>query len=758
MPRQAAQHPDLVKVMVSAIQKAEDLGHEVATLEHMLAALIDNDDVKNCMASLEIDIGLIKEGIDDFLAGGFLPMAEGTPYPTRSFEEVAARCIGSAVFSSRPQATPVDLLVHLLQYPAEDSHAVTLLHKAGLTSLMVKRWLSHGQGAAANGPENVAAGDPSAPTPTRISNADEADKFLRKYCINLNDVAKEGKIDPLVGREDEVATIVQITARRTKNNVVLVGEPGVGKTAIVEGLAKRIVDGEVPDILKNAVVWSLDIGNLVAGTRYRGDFEERMKQVLQALEFVPNPILFIDEIHTIMGAGAGSQGSLDVANLIKPALAKGTLRCVGSTTSEEFRKHFEKDRALLRRFKRVDVGEPSPEDTKSILRGLKASYEKHHDVTYEDAALDAAVDLTHRYVTNALLPDKAIDVIDNAGARQRVAPPDQRVKIIDVPLIEAEVAKIARIPAQEVAEDEALKLTRLEDDLKSAVFGQDKAIHALVDAVFVVRAGLRAPNKPQGCFLFTGPTGTGKTEVARQLAKTLGVPLLKYDMSEYMEKHSVAKLIGAPPGYVGYGDGASGGGKLINDVDSHPHSILLLDEIEKAHPDVFNVLLQVMDDGRLTSSSDKTVSFRNVTLIMTSNAGASELVKAPIGFGRNNRAGADEDAIKRLFTPEFRNRLDAVISFGSLDPATITKVVDKLLIELSLMTEARGVQVEASDEARAYIAEIGYDPSMGARPLARVIHDKIKKPLARLMLTGSLKDGGKAIIGKNGDEITVTPA
>ena len=756
--QEASRH--IADVIYRAVEIAHQHGHEFVTLEHLLASLLENDEVRACLAALEVEPDPLTGDLETFFTAGFLPVAHTTPQPTRSLDEVITRCVGSALFSTRGKAGPVDLLVHLLQYPSDDCHAVTLLLKSGLNALAVKRYLSHGPGAPAPGMSNPRPGpmaDGGEMSSSREpSNREEAEKYLDKYCENLNKKATASRIDPLIGRTDEVALITQIVSRRTKNNVVLVGEPGVGKTALAEGLALLITRGTVPVTIQDSTVYALDVGSLVAGTRFRGDFEERMKTVLKALEFIPQAILFIDEIHTIMGAGSGNQGSLDVANLLKPALAKGDLRCIGSTTADEFRKHFEKDRALLRRFKRVDIHEPSPEDSKLILKGLRAAYEGFHGVTFTDAALDAAVDLTHRYVTNAFLPDKAIDVIDNAGARQRIAPEGERKTVLDVTEIEAEVAKVARIPAQTVQEDETAKLAKLESDLLAAVFGQDKAIKELVDAVFVARAGLRAPNKPQGSYLFTGPTGVGKTEAARQLAKTLGVPLLKYDMSEYMEKHAVAKLIGAPPGYVGYGDGGAGNGKLTNDVDANPYCVLLLDEIEKAHPDVFNVLLQVMDDGKLTSSAGKEVPFRNVILIMTSNAGAAELAKAAMGFTRSTNDDADDPAIQRTFTPEFRNRLDAIVKFDRLKPQHVVQVVDKFLAELADMLEARKVTLDIDAPVRAWLADKGYDPAMGARPLARVIHDHLKKPLSRLLLVGRLKDGGAAQVRVADDDLIVT--
>ena len=733
---------------------AAGMGHEYVTLEHLLASLLEEETVVTIITGLKVDpIGIATELREYFDTSGAFPITHTSPRPSGDVDEVITRAVALSLMSSRGKAGPPDILLQMTQMPPDDSFAVTVLLKHGVTPLTIKRLLSHGQGSKK--PGRVMEGGENQQA-AQITNREEAEAFLAQYATNLNKHAAESKIDPLIGRESEVDTIVQIVARRTKNNAVLVGEPGVGKTAIAEGLALKIVRKEVPEAIGEAVVYSLDVANLVAGTRFRGDFEERMKQVLKALELIPHAILFIDEIHTVMGAGAGSQGSMDVANLLKPALAKGDLRCIGSTTLEEYRKHFEKDRALHRRFKKVDIHEPSVEDAKLILRGLAPYYASFHTVSFTDEALDAAVDLTHRYVTNAFLPDKAIDIIDNAGARQRVSRLEVRKSEIGVPEIEIEVAKVAHIPAQNVHEDETHKLNHLESDLRFNVVGQDAALTELTDAVFMSRAGLRAANKPSGSYLFTGPTGVGKTEAARTLANTLGVPLLKYDMSEYMEKHSVSKLIGAPPGYVGYGEGNGGSGKLTNDVDTHPYAVLLLDEIEKAHPDVFNILLQVMDDGKLTSSSGKTVSFRNVILIMTSNAGAQELGKSKIGFGSNDNIGADDVVVKKMFSPEFRNRLDSIVKFDRLKPENMLMIVDKFVKQLSALTEDRGVFINIDEDARKWLADKGYDRDMGARPLDRVIADNIKKPLSRLMITGPLLGGGTAIVRVADGKIAVT--
>jgi ATP-dependent Clp protease ATP-binding subunit ClpA len=752
---------EIVRAIYRAVDMAKAHNHEAVTLEHLLASLIEESDVQECLIALAVNRDLIAEQMALFMEGGFVGTGSGEPATTQSFEEVVTRAIAVGTMSrdTGGKPMPVHILAQLAQAPINDSFAINSLRQAGLDSLALKRFLSHGQDTATGGGNPMGGGmDEMMGGTKEVNTLDDALSLLAKYTTNLNEAAAEGTIDPLIGREEEVASIIQIVARRTKNNVALIGEPGVGKTAIAEGLARKILDNEVPDAISDAEVFSLDVGSLVAGTRFRGDLEERMKQVLKALTFIEHPILFIDEIHTIMGTGSGNQGSLDIANLLKPALAKGTLRCIGSTTYEEYRKHFEKDRALLRRFKRVDVREPDVETAKLILRGLKPNYEEYHNVTFTDAAIDAAVDLTNRYITNALLPDKAIDIIDNAGARQRVANEADRLTVIDVPQIEFEVSKVAKIPEQAVKEDEIDRLARLEEDLRSAVFGQDEALAALSDAVFVSRSGLRDTNKPAGCFLFAGPTGVGKTEAARQLATTLGVPLLKFDMSEYMEKHSVAKLIGSPPGYVGYGDGGSGSGKLVNDIESNPYSVLLLDEMEKAHPDVFNIFLQVMDDGKLTNSAGKAVDFRNVIVIMTTNAGARELAKNQIGFaGGQQKIGGDPTAeINRTFSPEFRNRLDTSVQFSRLAPEDIERVVDKFLATLSIQAADRNVAIEVTEEAKKLLAKLGFDHDMGARPLARAINENVKKPLSRLMVIGSLRTGGTAYVGVRDGKVVVS--
>ena len=564
------------------------------------------------------------------------------------------------------------------------------------------------------------------------------DSGLDAYCVNLNKKARDGRIDPLIGRESEVQRTIQVLCRRHKNNPLLVGDPGVGKTAIAEGLARKIIKGEVPEVLETATVFALDMGTLLAGTRYRGDFEERLKQVMKEIENHKNAILFIDEIHTVIGAGATSGGAMDASNLLKPALAQGTLRCIGSTTYKEYRQYFEKDRALVRRFQKIDVNEPSVPDAVEIMKGLKPYFEEFHKVRYTNEAVKAAVELSARYIHDRKLPDKAIDVIDETGASQMLLPENRRKKSIGVKEIEATIATMARIPPKTVSKDDAEVLAHLDETLRRVVYGQDAALSALTSAIKLARAGLRDGEKPIGSYLFSGPTGVGKTEAARQLALALGVELIRFDMSEYMERHTVSRLIGAPPGYVGFDQG----GLLTDSVDQHPHCVLLLDEIEKAHPDLYNILLQVMDHGKLTDHNGKQISFRNVILIMTTNAGASDMARAAFGFTRTRREGEDTDAINKMFTPEFRNRLDATVTFGQLPPEVIAKVVDKFIMQLDAQLAERNVTVELTDEARAWLVENGYDPAMGARPMARVIQQTIKTPLADEVLFGRLKNGG----------------
>ena len=731
---------NLEQTLHRALAHANKRNHEYGTLEHLLLALTEDQDAIAVLRACGVDVEKLKRGLAEYLDNELQGLVAGgneDAKPTASFQRVLQRAIVHVQSSGREEVTGANVLVAM--FAERESHAVYFLQEQEMTRLDAVNYISHG-----------IAKVPGRTEQRRVRGADEEEKpsgsdkgkkgheALDAYCVNLNKKALAGRVDPLIGRQAEVDRTIQILCRRAKNNPLYVGEPGVGKTAIAEGLARRITKGEVPDVLKDATIFALDMGALLAGTRYRGDFEERLKTVLSELENTPGAILFIDEIHTVIGAGATSGGAMDASNLLKPALASGTLRCIGSTTYKEYRNYFEKDRALVRRFQKIDVNEPSVEDSVKILRGLKPYYESHHRVRYTAEAIRAAVELSARYINDRKLPDKAIDVIDEVGAAQMLLPPSKRKRTITVKDIEAVVSTIARIPPKSVSHDDKEVLRTLERDIKAMVYGQDQAIDALCSAIKLARAGLREPEKPIGCYLFSGPTGVGKTEVARQLAKTMAIELIRFDMSEYMERHSVSRLIGAPPGYVGFDQG----GLLTDQVDQHPHSVLLLDEIEKAHPDLFNILLQVMDHGKLTDHNGKTVDFRNVILIMTTNAGASELAKPPIGFERTARAGEDQEAINRMFTPEFRNRLDAVIGFKSLSPEIISRVVDKFVLQLEGQLGDRQVTIELGDAARKWLAEKGYDPQFGARPLARVIQENIKKPLADELLFGKLAQGG----------------
>jgi ATP-dependent Clp protease ATP-binding subunit ClpA len=739
--------------------------HEYVTLEHLLGSIMQDQRVLEVLNELDADAAEISSDLVTHFKSKSMGDTHGQVESriTLSVQRVVNRVVTQVMFSGGSEIRPVDILIGLLEEDDANSHAVYFLAKQDLDLLEVKSVVSHGpekdgdedEEDAAEGEAEVGE-DGEKLAGLRKS---RAEKFLEKYCFNLNEQASGGRIDPLIGRENEVASLILTTARRTKNNSVVVGEPGVGKTAVVEGLAKMIVEEQVPDAIKGTIVYSLDIGALMAGTKYRGDMEERVKGVLDSLEKVAKdkgitPILFIDEIHTIMGTGSGG-GGLDVANLLKPALAKGKLRCIGGTTYEEYRKHFEKDRALLRRFQRLDVNEPSPEDAKRILAGLSAVYAEYHGITYDQAALEAAVDLTHRYVTDRMLPDKAIDVIDAAGARQKIAPEEERQASITVGMIEVEVSKMAKIPARTVREDETHKLAHLDADLHKVVFGQDKAIEVVVDTVLLSRAGLRDHNKPQGNYLFAGPTGVGKTELSKQLAETMSMPLHRFDMSEYMEKHSVSKFIGSPPGYVGFGDGQAGSGLLTNAVEQTPHCVLLIDEVEKAHPDIFNIFLQIMDNGQLTNSAGKTINFRNVILIMTTNAGATELQKNSIGFSDSGVEGNDDKVIESTFAPEFRARLDAIVKFRGLQSSSMSSIVNKFVERLNGQAREKGVTIVLSDEARDYLARKGYSPKMGARPLASLIQNEVGKPLSRLMLFGDLSRGGEVVVKVEEDKLVL---
>jgi ATP-dependent Clp protease ATP-binding subunit ClpA len=745
---------NLERTLHKALALANERNHEFSTLEHLLLALTDDQDAVAVMRACGVKLDKLRfdltRYLDEELEG--LEVGQADAKPTAGFQRVLQRAVIHVQSSGREEVTGANVLVSL--FSERESHAVYFLQGQEMTRFDAVNYISHGITKAKQG-----EGAGSTPSGAEEDAASErtnkkGPEALDAYCTNLNQKAKEGKIDPLIGRAAEVDRTIQILCRRQKNNPLYVGDSGVGKTAIAEGLARRIIKGEVPEVLNNAVIFALDMGALLAGTRYRGDFEERLKNVLSEIKALPGAILFIDEIHTVIGAGATSGGSMDASNLLKPALAKGELRCIGSTTYKEYRSYFEKDRALVRRFQKIDVNEPTKEDAVKILMGLKPYYEEHHKVTYTDDAIKAAVDLSARYIGDRKLPDKAIDVIDESGASQMLLSPDKRKTIIDVGDVEQVVAKMARIPPKSVSTDDRETLRNLDRDLKAMVYGQDTAIAALVAAIKLARAGLREPEKPIGSYLFSGPTGVGKTEVARQLALSLGVELKRFDMSEYMERHSISRLIGAPPGYVGFDQG----GLLTDAVDQHPHCVLLLDEIEKAHIDLYNILLQVMDHGKLTDHNGKVIDFRNVILIMTTNAGAADLAKPAIGFERDKREGEDSEAINRMFTPEFRNRLDAIITFNSLTADVIDRVVEKFVLQLEGQLADRGVTIELSPEARAWLGKKGYDPLYGARPLGRVIQEQLKKPLAEELLFGALQKGGTVIAGldKDGDKLSFT--
>ncbi|WP_114373666.1 ATP-dependent Clp protease ATP-binding subunit ClpA [Elioraea thermophila] len=748
---------NLEQTLHRALAYAAERRHEYATLEHLLLSLSEDADAAAVLKACAVDIDKLRRDLIEFLdkdLAGLVTDRPGDPKPTAGFQRVVQRAAIHVQSSGRDEVTGANVLVAL--FSERESHAVYYLQQQDMTRLDAVNFISHGiakvPGKSERRPVQGSGSHDDEGSGREEKSSRRGQEALANYCINLNRKAAQGKIDPLIGREAEVERTIQILCRRTKNNPLYVGDPGVGKTAIAEGLAKRIVEGDVPEVLARCTIYALDMGALLAGTRYRGDFEERLKAVVAELEAQPGAILFIDEIHTVIGAGATSGGAMDASNLLKPALASGTLRCIGSTTYKEYRNYFEKDRALVRRFQKIDVAEPSIDDTIKILKGLKANYEKHHKVRYTDEAIKAAVELSARYIHDRKLPDKAIDVIDEVGAARMLLPENKRRKTVTVKDVEDIVAKIARIPPKSVSADDKEVLKNLERDLKAMVFGQDKAIEALSAAIKLARAGLRDGEKPIGCYLFTGPTGVGKTEVAKQLAKTLGIQLIRFDMSEYMERHSVSRLIGAPPGYVGFDQG----GLLTDAIDQNPHCVLLLDEIEKAHPDLFNILLQVMDHGKLTDHNGKQVDFRNVILIMTSNAGAADMAKPAIGFERSVRVGEDEEAVKRMFTPEFRNRLDAIIPFANLTPDIVARVVDKFVMQLEAQLADRNVTIELTDAARAWLAEKGYDPLYGARPLARVIQEHIKKPLAEELLFGKLAKGGAVRVGLDEETKTLT--
>ena len=742
---------DLEKSLHRALALAVERRHEFATLEHLLYALLEDPDAIAVLKACGVDLERLERELETFIDEELESLATEEAVeakPTTGFQRVVQRAVLHVQSSGRSEVTGANILVAI--FSERESHAVYFLQEQDMSRYDAVNYISHriakvpGQSAQGGG---VSGADEDAREEEIVK---EGPAALDAYCVNLNAKANAGRIDPLIGRDAEIERTIQVLCRRTKNNPLYVGDAGVGKTALAEGLARRIEHGEVPQVLEGATIFALDMGALLAGTRYRGDFEERIKAVLAEIEAHESAILFIDEIHTVIGAGATSGGAMDASNLLKPALQSGTLRCIGSTTYKEYRNYFEKDRALVRRFQKIDVNEPSVDEAVKILRGLKPYYEEHHGVRYTAEAIRTAVELASRYINDRRLPDKAIDVIDEVGASQRLLPESKRRKTVGVKDVESIVAKIARIPPKNVSRGDKTILESLDRDLKTVVFGQDEAIGAVATAIKMARAGLREPGKPVGCYLFCGPTGVGKTEVARQLAHVMGVELVRFDMSEYMERHSVSRLIGAPPGYVGFDQG----GLLTDAADQNPHMVLLLDEIEKAHPDLFNILLQIMDYGKLTDHNGKTVDFSNVILIMTTNAGAAELAKPPIGFARTEREGDDEEAIKRMFAPEFRNRLDAVIRFAALSPEVIARVVDKFVIQLEEQLADRNVSIELSAAARTWLAENGYDPTYGARPLARLIQEEIKKPLADELLFGKLAKGGRVQVGLKDGKLT----
>jgi ATP-dependent Clp protease ATP-binding subunit ClpA len=745
----------------AALALANARRHELATLEHLLLALIDEPDAARVMKACSVDLDELRknleEYIDDDLSTLITEVDGSEAVPTAAFQRVIQRAAIHVQSSGRTEVTGANVLVAI--FAERESNAAYFLQDQEMTRYDAVNFIAHGVAKdPAFGEARPIVGaddDDDRTTETTTETAEAKDSALAKYCVDLNAKSAKGDVDPLIGRDHEVERCIQVLCRRRKNNPLLVGDPGVGKTAIAEGLARKIVNGEVPEVLSETTIYSLDMGALLAGTRYRGDFEERLKAVVSELEDHDDAVLFIDEIHTVIGAGATSGGAMDASNLLKPALQGGKLRCMGSTTYKEFRQHFEKDRALARRFQKIDVNEPSVEDSVKILQGLKPYFEDHHQIRYTHDAIKSAVELSARYINDRKLPDKAIDVIDEAGAAQHLVAESKRRKTIGVKEIEAVVAKIARIPPKNVSKDDAETLKDLEKSLKRVVFGQNLAIEALSSAIKLARAGLREPEKPIGNYLFAGPTGVGKTEVAKQLADTLGVELIRFDMSEYMEKHAVSRLIGAPPGYVGFDQG----GMLTDSIDQNPHCVLLLDEIEKAHPDVYNILLQVMDHGKLTDHNGRTTDFRNVILIMTSNAGAAEQAKEAIGFGRDRREGEDTAAIERTFTPEFRNRLDAVIPFQPLPKEVILQVVEKFVLQLEAQLMDRNVHIELTPAAAAWLGDKGYDAKMGARPLGRVIQEHIKKPLAEELLFGKLTKGGvvRVLVKDDKLELEVEP-
>ncbi|WP_137157991.1 ATP-dependent Clp protease ATP-binding subunit ClpA [Rhizobium sp. FKL33] len=735
----------LEKALHRALTLANERRHEYATLEHLLLSLIDDGDAAAVMRACSVDLDKLRKTVTDYVDNDLANLATGydeDSKPTSGFQRVIQRAVIHVQSSGREEVTGANVLVAI--FAERESHAAYFLQEQDMTRYDAVNYISHGiakrpGGGEVRSPKGV---EEEAQEAKASKEGEDAQKkpqdALKAYCVNLNEKARNGRIDPLIGRHSEVNRTIQILCRRSKNNPLYVGDPGVGKTAIAEGLAKRIVEKQVPEALLDATIFSLDMGTLLAGTRYRGDFEERLKQVVKELEDFPGAVLFIDEIHTVIGAGATSGGAMDASNLLKPALSSGAIRCIGSTTYKEYRQFFEKDRALVRRFQKIDVNEPNIDDAIEIIKGLKPYFEEFHHLRYSNDAIKAAVELSARYITDRKLPDKAIDVIDETGASQMLLPVNKRRKLITEKEIEATIATMARIPPKTVSRDDEELLSNLEQELRAVVYGQEIAIEALTSAIKLARAGLREPNKPIGSYLFSGPTGVGKTEAAKQLASSLGVELIRFDMSEYMERHTVSRLIGAPPGYVGFDQG----GLLSDQVDQHPYCVLLLDEIEKAHPDIYNILLQVMDNGTLTDNNGKKIDFRNVILIMTTNAGAADMARSAIGFGSSRREGDDIEAINKLFTPEFRNRLDAIIPFAPLPMTVVHKVVQKFVLQLETQLAERNVTFELTQEATDWLAEKGYDEKMGARPLGRVIQENIKKPLAEEILFGKLKKGG----------------
>ena len=745
----------LERALHKALTFANERDQEYATLEHLLLALVEDDDALGVLRACNVSTSKLSDDLIDYIdseLSNLVAEERVDATPTAGFQRVIQRAVIHVQSSGRDEVTGANVLVAI--FAERESHAAYFLQEQDMTRYDAVNYISHGIAKRPGASEGRTVEGVNTESGTEGEGADGPQKgeALAAYCVNLNKKAADGKVDPLIGRTQEVNRTIQVLCRRSKNNPLYVGDPGVGKTAIAEGLAKRIVDKDVPEVLLDCEIYSLDMGTLLAGTRYRGDFEERLKQVMKEIEETPGAIMFIDEIHTVIGAGATSGGAMDASNLLKPALASGNIRCIGSTTYKEYRQFFEKDRALVRRFQKIDVNEPSVSDAIDIMKGLKPYFEDFHKVKFSNDAIVSAVELSSRYINDRKLPDKAIDVIDETGASQMLLPAEKRKKTISVADIENTISTMARIPPKTVSKDDAEVLKNLDDQLKRMVFGQDKAIDAVTSAIKLARAGLREPQKPIGSYLFSGPTGVGKTEVVKQLADTLGVELLRFDMSEYMERHTVSRLIGAPPGYVGFDQG----GLLTDGVDQHPHCVLLLDEIEKAHPDLFNILLQVMDNGALTDHNGKKVDFRNVILVMTTNAGASEASKAAIGFGSTKRTGDDMEAINRLFAPEFRNRLDAIIPFEGLKPAVVHKVVEKFVMQLEAQLSERGVTFDLTPDAVKWVAKKGYDDRMGARPLGRVIQEHIKKPLADEVLFGKLKKGGTVRVSveeKDGEDL-----